>query len=334
MLFSIMIPVYNVEKYLVDSVHSVLGQDEQDFEIILVDDGSTDDSGLLCDLLQDKYSEKIRVVHKENEGLLLTRRRAIRESKGEWLIHLDSDDYMFPGTLKALKKIIIEYEPDLILGKLVYGTKDIQDFSKTTQLPFDNYELFVGKKRKKLLMQFLYGGYMTSYCQKIAKREIVDIEEDYSRLSTVNIMEDHLQSLALLDKTQRPIYLDRAIIYYRLNECSMTRQKDMESLIRIFWSKQTVYDEESRYRKKWQLSDEENSKICAKHLRNMLNIIRQILNNNEAYDNKVREFIKEVANNKEIREEYRLADKRVLGNKTRMCYLLIFHEYIWLLKKC
>ena len=94
MLFSVLIPVYNTSKYLDECINSVLSQTEKNFEIVLLNDGSTDNSGDICDSYAEKYPDFIRVIHKENEGLMMTRRRGFKEAKGDYFICLDSDDYL------------------------------------------------------------------------------------------------------------------------------------------------------------------------------------------------------------------------------------------------
>ena len=98
MFLSIIIPVYNVEKYLEKCVESILGQVEDDCEIILVDDGSTD--GVcpeLCDKYAEKYPEKVRVIHKLNGGVGDARNVGVENSKGDYICFIDSDDYVLPG---------------------------------------------------------------------------------------------------------------------------------------------------------------------------------------------------------------------------------------------
>lgn len=97
--FSIVLPVYNVEKYIDRCVNSVLSQNFDDYEIILVDDGSTDGSSLKCEEWREKDS-RIRVIHKENDGLGMARNTGIENAKGEYIFFFDSDDYILPGLLK------------------------------------------------------------------------------------------------------------------------------------------------------------------------------------------------------------------------------------------
>ena len=91
--FSIIIPVYNVEKYLKDCISSILLQKYRYFELILIDDGSTDKSGQLCDQFQ-KTDSRIRVVHKENGGLSSARNTGLKIAKGRYIYFMDSDDYI------------------------------------------------------------------------------------------------------------------------------------------------------------------------------------------------------------------------------------------------
>ena len=88
---SVVVPVYNVESYLGRCVDSILEQTYQDFEIILVNDGSTDSSGKLCDSYAEKYSI-IKAIHKENKGPSDTRNVGIKSARGEYIYFLDSDD--------------------------------------------------------------------------------------------------------------------------------------------------------------------------------------------------------------------------------------------------
>lgn len=99
---SVVVPVYNVEQYVEKCVRSILSQTEKDFELLLVDDGSTDSSGQICDRLAAE-DPRARVIHQKNQGLGGARNTGIEEAKGEWLLFVDSDDWIEPQTLeKAL----------------------------------------------------------------------------------------------------------------------------------------------------------------------------------------------------------------------------------------
>ena len=107
MFFSIIVPVYKVEKYLPDCIESVLSQTFDNFELILVDDGSPDGCPEICDMYKEKDS-RIKVVHKSNGGLASARRAGIKVAQGEYVYNLDSDDLIEKDTLESAYKIITD----------------------------------------------------------------------------------------------------------------------------------------------------------------------------------------------------------------------------------
>ena len=111
-LVSIVAPVYNVERYLSSFINSVIGQTFSDWELLLVDDGATDDCGHICDNYA-RIDERIRVIHKKNEGVSSARNAGIRESKGTWLLLPDADDVLIQDALKVLLSYTSE-DVDLI----------------------------------------------------------------------------------------------------------------------------------------------------------------------------------------------------------------------------
>lgn len=111
---SVIVPVYNVEAYLEKCVQSILRQTEQDFELLLVDDGSTDSSGQLCEELAKKDS-RIRVIHQENQGLGGARNTGIQEAKGDWLLLVDSDDWIEPQILEKALEAGLREEADMVM---------------------------------------------------------------------------------------------------------------------------------------------------------------------------------------------------------------------------
>lgn len=112
MLFSIIVPVYKVEAYLEKCIDSILSQDYQEFEILLVDDGSPDNCPAICDRYAAMDS-RIRVFHKKNGGVSSARNLGIENAKGEWIWFVDSDDYIQQGALQNLSAEIAKSDADL-----------------------------------------------------------------------------------------------------------------------------------------------------------------------------------------------------------------------------
>ena len=113
MLFSVIVPIYNIEKYVRRCIDSVLAQSFSDFELILVDDGSPDMCGEICDEYAKK-DERIKVIHKENGGLVSARQAGIKAASGEYVFHLDGDDAICPDALESAHKIISETNADIV----------------------------------------------------------------------------------------------------------------------------------------------------------------------------------------------------------------------------
>ena len=111
---SVIVPVYKVEEYLEKCVQSILAQTERDFELILVDDGSPDRCGALCDSLA-QTDPRVRVIHQENQGLGGARNTGIREARGDWLLLVDSDDWIEPKILEKAMEAGLREEADLVM---------------------------------------------------------------------------------------------------------------------------------------------------------------------------------------------------------------------------
>ncbi len=115
MEISIIIPVYNKAEYISGCFESLLMQDFESFEIVAVDDGSTDGSGNLCDKAA-KEDARIRVIHTENGGVTAARRRGVEEAGGKYIVFVDADDELLPGALKTLHHAITEHEADEVIA--------------------------------------------------------------------------------------------------------------------------------------------------------------------------------------------------------------------------
>ena len=166
-LFSIIVPIYNVERYLEQCIESVLAQDYQNYELILVDDGSPDNSIDIC-VKYAKQCPNIVFIRKINGGLSDARNAGIKLARGEYLMFLDSDDY-WEGTsiLSDLQKIIVENTPDVIFNYMssVYPDKIINHYM--------NREKLVGSFREDFKGLYQEGIYLGFTWTKIVKREVI-----------------------------------------------------------------------------------------------------------------------------------------------------------------
>lgn len=162
---SIIIPVYNVEQYLEKCIKSIINKKIDNYEIILIDDGSTDASGAICDEYSRKY-KKIRTIHQENKGLSSARNTGIINSTGEYLMFVDSDDFISKGV--NLKKIVNDLKYDVTQYKWIYYYENNNKY-----VYFPNHKKFNGEIIDILNERIKDGTFSVSACDKIVKRKII-----------------------------------------------------------------------------------------------------------------------------------------------------------------
>ena len=220
MLFSIVIPVYNVEKYLNECFEALDKQSFRDFEVVIVDDGSTDGSRAICD---DYASSRlnVRVIHKENEGLLLARRTGLQYVKGDYILHCDSDDYFSKDAFETISKVIEDEHPDMIMFGYDVVDNDHNHIENHYRV-FENKSRFMGDK-SPIIRELVKTTWLNNMVTKATKRECVDIEGDYSKYKNISMGEDLLQVIPLVDKSYSFHYIAKPLYNYRYNSAGMSK---------------------------------------------------------------------------------------------------------------
>lgn len=225
MKFSIIVPVYNSEKYLSDCVISVLDQSCQDFELVLVDDGSTDSSGELCEALSQKDS-RIKVFHKSNSGQLEARYYGVERANGEFIVFLDSDDKLAPYALEHILATVEQYDCDMVIY-------DFVRFSKDDEIPLAPQRLnesIVIEDKKQLYITLLFGNTYNSMCRKAIRREFFS-GITYEDFSDIRHGEDLLQTLDIVKNSPKTVIIPNVLYYYRTNLESVTKALNTERYI-------------------------------------------------------------------------------------------------------
>lgn len=271
MLFSFIVPVYNTSKYLDKCMQSVLCQKGADFEILLVDDGSTDNSGELCDQYAEQNPDIVRVIHKENEGLLLTRRRGFKEAKGDWFICIDSDDYADEHLLENVVSAIEKYHPDMVM----YNFQYVDDNGKKSQsrLRIENESVYVGDEKQSIYAPRLLSDDINNMWSKALKREVVDIDADYSDCGIRNMCEDAIQVLPLFTNANKIVYLNTPLYNYRKGQSSITSNGSYENWISI----KTSFLITENYLDVWTVSDEIRHKFYTRNVEVLSNFLRWVV---------------------------------------------------------
>lgn len=203
---SVIVPVYNTAQYLPRCIESILSQSFADFELLLIDDGSTDGSGAICDGYATKDS-RIRVFHKENGGVSSARNLGLKEAKGEWVCFVDSDDELLAGGLQTMVDGISD-EVDMVMAG--YYELEGEMLQKDTTSFGGNGII---DRNKALLMMYpsLDLPYMGYPWGKLFKRNLV--LENLSFDEHVRIKEDTLFVVEYLCSIQKLVYYTSTPVY-------------------------------------------------------------------------------------------------------------------------
>jgi len=245
-LISVIVPVYNIAAYLDKCVKSLLAQTFENIEIILVDDGSTDGSGELCDGLK-KTDKRIKVFHKENGGVSSARNMGLMNASGNLIGFCDGDDYVEPNMYKTLYDNMQDANADISHCAFQYVKKD-----KT--IPFYG----TGKKeildRTKGVCEIIYGNYIEpSLCTKLYKRSVV---ESISFDSEIKFNEDLLFNVRAFLNCEKSVFEDIVLYNYVSRENS--------AAVNAVWgefSKKAFLDSLEVGKRVWDLTKCENREI-------------------------------------------------------------------------
>ena len=255
---SIIVPVYNVEKYIDRCVESILNQEEKDFELILIDDGSTDTSGLLC----DKYAEidnRVKVIHKKNEGVSVARNIGIELASGTHLGFVDSDDWIDKTMYLDMLKVAQNLKCDIVMcdAITVYDNEETQidTFESIKCNTFFNKEDI----KPEILKEIAGSTWRCIYASKIIK------ENNIRFPINLKLSEDRIFNLYSIGNSKKIFYIKNT--YYRrfmrkgsavtkyypdLNIMVKLYTDKVKELLRLYWTPVEPYLNE--YKKQFFIS--------------------------------------------------------------------------------
>ena len=286
-LISVVIPVFNVEKYLERCVKSVLSQTYSNLEVILVDDGSTDKSGMLCDFFEKK-DQRVKVIHKQNKGLSAARNTGIAYARGEYIGFVDSDDHIAPFMYERLLSMCINDRADMA----VCGHFDVYDNIEPAKLATQSKVL---RTEKAVQSVFTGNSPIVGACQKLYRKSLFDSV----KFPEGKIYEDAFVILDLIVQCSRVSMTSEQMYYYVHRKNSITtshfKNQDFDELeawkrnqalvqqyfphlyedskVRIVWSELKIID-------KMLVSNLENDYRCTDLLKDIKLNLRFILISN------------------------------------------------------
>lgn len=243
-VISVIVPVYNAEKYLRECLDSIVNQTYKNIEIILVDDGSTDGSGAICDEYADKDS-RIRVIHSVNKGVTAARTNAFKHSTGEYITFVDADDFLDCNMLKIMSEKITENNTDLLACQYINYNNETQSVEESLIRPpigvYDKQDIVDLLKNGFLYNEKIGMAVMSPFLwTKLIKREFVQGALNVEKGLTYN--EDQVGVFSLLLGINSMTIIPDYLYYYRHHSVQATAVYNSNLWERIAASMQRFKD--------------------------------------------------------------------------------------------
>ena len=269
---SVIVPVHNTEKYLRECIDSILAQTFTDFELILVDDGSTDGSGAICDEYVAK-DPRIRVIHQENGGVTRARKTAMKIAVGSWISFIDSDDWTHPYMFEMmLEKASISNSKIVICDAYIVFSDRLEMAGSLAEEGFYNKDAMIEKIYPTMIMNLEYRrpGIAGWLCNKLFEKALLetvfwDVDDSYI------YSEDALCSYMALLECRELYILHVPLYYYRQHSASAVHQYNKMRYKKALYA---YYAYEGLMKNRgFDISDQINAFISV----NAVDIIRKVL---------------------------------------------------------
>ena len=215
---SVIVPVYNAKKYLHQCVESILSQSFADFELLLVNDGSTDGSGAICDEYVQKDS-RVRVLHKENGGVSSARNLGLDNARGEWISFVDADDWLELNMYESLYKSATEEESEIVYSDFYMNHRNKKDYYSASRY---------SSEKKEMMKNYIFFSW-TVLWNFIAKRDLY-ISNNLKSPTHLCYCEDFELSVRLFHFAKKISYVNKPLYNYnRQNETSRMNNLDKKT---------------------------------------------------------------------------------------------------------
>lgn len=324
---SIIVPIYNASKYLVECVNSLINQDYSNLEILLINDGSTDGSAEICDSLQNS-DKRIRVIHKENGGTASARNLGVQEASGEYVMFIDADDWFELDTVSTLVSHMDSNSLDVARFNYV---REFEGKSLAKENTFLEARVYEGEECKKVCRQILglVGSelahpeninFLSSVCFNIYRKSII-IENDlrFFNFAELGSFVDGTFNFTLFAKIKRFEFIDRHFYHYRKTNASSASSKYRANYV----SKQMVLFEKLRnVIDKNDAWDEMQEAYCTRVVYNTMEMCFNAVVNKDKFIVKYRE-VKGLFKNATIKDARKKFKLKCLTLKWKVYFLFI-----------
>ena len=225
---SIIVPIYNVEKYLGVCIESILSQSYENLEILLVDDGSPDQCGMICEEYAKKDS-RIYVIHKKNGGLSDARNAGLDVATGEYIVFVDSDDAIHPKMIEILYKQIKDENVDMSVCSHIEVNENFKGYEKISNEEEVLYltQIFDGKECNRIIHSDLLGIDMNVMWNKMFPKKIFET----LRFPKGKIHEDEFVNYLIFYQIQKCAYINQPLYFYRQRSGSIMSEEKKNILL-------------------------------------------------------------------------------------------------------
>ena len=232
--FSIVIPVYNVEKYIGEMIDSVCNQTYDNWELILIDDGSTDNSGRICDTYA---SDKVKVIHNRNMGQVAARMDGIRHASKEYTVVLDSDDYYHPECLERVNRILNEKEYDMVIYPYDICDENLVSSGQLTHFPEKT-----GEMDREDLLKWIIETTSHGLVDKVTKTELIKKGIESVPDRRVKINGDYILVIPIAVLVKNAYFFEEPMYKYRVLKTSASHNYCIQHLIDTDFVSRSVVD--------------------------------------------------------------------------------------------
>ncbi len=274
MYFSILVPIYNAEAYLEECLNSALRQTERDFELVLVDDGSSDSSGAICDRYAAELPERVKAIHQVNRGLILARRAGVAAAEGDYCVFLDADDTIAEDTLETVKQTIEREHADVVIYNFYNRYLPDETLDMATPV-FADGTVFRGEGKRKLYEQIVSSWRLNNIWSKAIRTPLVKQDDTpFEEFAFNPHMEDLLQSLYPLTHANCVVYLAKPLYYYRRNFLGISGNVVAGQIERQF--SEPVMKQLVRYMSVWGMdTQKDRENLNVRKIKKMLTVFYQ-----------------------------------------------------------
>lgn len=261
-IISVIVPVYNVKDYLAQCIESIICQTYRDLEILLVDDGSTDGCGRICDDYAAKDG-RIKVIHKENGGVVSARKTGLSLAKGDWVGYVDGDDWIEPDLYEKLSDSVVKYNADIVMCGRYEDTGGVsREICHGIAGGYYDKERMIAEVYPRMIVNgdFFEWGIFPSVWDKLFRKSVL-WEHQMSVDERIKMGEDAACTYPCIIKAERICILQECLYHYRQSSSSMVKRsvsaiEEKENFYALYRSGKAVFEKYRSiydFREQWRL---------------------------------------------------------------------------------